>query len=268
MTICHLCNCELADGKSQCPECKAWQVNRADVNQEDTVLLSDVTGDEYNRISSGFWDICFAEPPGIVTSGITLLGGMPGAGKSTFALQLAHAVVTSTGGECLYLPTEETPGQIRPRAIRLGLDNLDKIRFVRSVSSDTEHLEGIVKHYKPRILILDSIAGLSENTMVGVKVCMELKRIAQQNECPVICIDHITKADDFAGLMKLQHAVDTLIGLRLKEDESRIMFPIKNRFGPCDKLRAVHMDMGAKGLKLYEKKIKAKKRVKLHGPED
>lgn len=208
------------------------------------------------RVQSGFWDICFSEPPGIVDTSVSILGGMPGAGKSTIALQIARGVVETTGGEILYIPSEESVGQIKPRALRLSISDatLGRMRFLRNVSPEPSVYEACVKKHRPRILIVDSVSGLTRDPHAHVTICDGLKKIAQEYKCPVVCIDHITKQEDFAGLMKLQHAVDALIALSVKDNELRVMFPIKNRFGPTDKERECKMTMTAAGLIPFEGK--------------
>lgn len=257
---CNRCSEELEPGAGKCPSCGAWALGHA-TNEADTVLLLDIAEAEYQRLTTGFWDNVFAEPPGVVTTGATLLGGEPGAGKSTFALQFAGGIIESTGGEVLYLPTEEIPAQIKPRALRLGLGpKLGKLRMVRAVDTDSDRIAAIVRQHPPRGIVLDSVSGVAPHQPhIGVEFAEAMKRIAQEHKCPVLLIDHITKADDFAGLMKLQHAVDTLIGLRSREDGTRILYAIKNRFGPTDKSRETPMTMGEGGFTPYVKKERKKK---------
>ena len=56
---------------------------------------------------------------GMVPGSVTLLGGEPGIGKSTFTLQLAAARVRA-GGRVLLVSAEESAFQVRLRADRLG----------------------------------------------------------------------------------------------------------------------------------------------------
>ena len=48
-----------------------------------------------------------------------LIGGEPGIGKSTLLLQSAASA--ETNGRVLYVSAEESPGQVRMRADRLGI---------------------------------------------------------------------------------------------------------------------------------------------------
>jgi len=260
---CSRCQTEIPPHCAQCPSCKKW-ILATTVSAAAFIRLSDVKGDVYPRVISGFCDPCFAEPPGIVTSAAILLGGMPGAGKSTLSLQLADGIADSTGGDVLYLPTEETPDQIRPRAVRLDVRHMDRLVFVNEVDTDLERLEAIIKEIKPRAIFLDSISGLTRNLEDAVTFCMGVKGFAQRYNAPAIFTAHITKDDDFAGLMKLQHAVDAIIGLTLRgNDDVRVLGGYKNRFGPTDKNRDISMSMTEKGLVPYVKPERKKKSKKV-----
>ena len=61
---------------------------------------------EFNRVLGG----------GIVPGSMILIGGEPGIGKSTLALQVALQIDKKT----LYISGEESPQQIKMRADRLG----------------------------------------------------------------------------------------------------------------------------------------------------
>lgn len=265
---CVRCNHELDEGKSQCPSCLKWNTAPRKADAQRVTFLSDVIGDEHKRYTSGFWDKTFSEPPGIVTISANLLGGMPGAGKSTMALQMADGLADDDdtedkGRPILYLPTEETKGQIRPRAVRLGLKRMDRIAFLNDVTTDLEDLGAIIKEYRPKAVILDSISGLTQSPQEAVEFCEGLKKLTQEFEFPAIITAHITKNDDLAGLMKLQHAVDAIFGLGLGlKDDARILMGYKNRFGPTDKSREVKMTMLSEGLISYVKPDKKKGKAK------
>ena len=68
--------------------------------------------DEFDRVLGG----------GLVPGSLVLVGGEPGIGKSTLLLQAAAGLTrTPAGGSVLYASGEESPGQVRLRAARLGL---------------------------------------------------------------------------------------------------------------------------------------------------
>ena len=70
------------------------------------VSRMDLKNGEFNRVLGG----------GIVPGSLVLIGGEPGIGKSTLALQVA----LKTDKNTLYISGEESPQQIKMRADRLG----------------------------------------------------------------------------------------------------------------------------------------------------
>ena len=73
----------------------------------------DTRNAEFNRVLGG----------GLVPGSVVLIGGEPGIGKSTLALQIALNFSAST----LYVSGEESPQQIKMRAERLGNLNEDTL---------------------------------------------------------------------------------------------------------------------------------------------
>ena len=71
------------------------------------------------RRSSGMAETDRVLGGGLVEGSLILLGGDPGIGKSTLALQLGHAVGASEA-PALYCAGEESPAQLALRADRLG----------------------------------------------------------------------------------------------------------------------------------------------------
>jgi DNA repair protein RadA/Sms len=227
-------------------------------NPEDdkTVLLSDLDGAVIKRISTGPWDECWGfhvddfgkRFEGTVVTSVTLVGGVPGAGKSTLALQMGNHIAGSTGREVLYISAEESNAEIRNRAKRLKLPNQKLIRLI-PIGVAVE-LGGIMIHRKPVALIADSLPKIAPDAADAVAFCEKLKGYAIELECPVIIIDHVTKEEELAGLMALQHAVDTTLLFTVYPDEVRELRTIKNRNGPSGV--RVLLNMTEEGLKLRD----------------
>ena len=194
------------------------------------------------RIQSGPWDKCFGG--GIVTTSVTIIGGCPAAGKSTMALQLSNRIAEVTNREIIYVGTEESVQEIKSRAIRLQLTCMHLIR-IHPMGSSAD-LGSILTSRKPSAIILDSLPGLTSDPEIAVELCKRFKDYAVELNAPVIIIDHVTKGDDFAGLMQLQHAVDTLLSLFPNENGMRELATVKNRFGPAN--ISVKLGMAERGL--------------------
>jgi predicted ATP-dependent serine protease len=195
---------------------------------------------------------------GIVTTGITLIGGIAGAGKSTLSLAMADAIAESLQREVLYIAAEEDEEAIKDRAGRIGVKNLDKIRVLSTLvgMQALGELEGLLDRFNPGAVFLDSVTGLMDKDLEGaVSICKSLKRITVRRKAPTIVIDQATKQDDFAGLYKLQHTVDTTMILSEREEfvprKVSTLQVIKNRFGRA--FVSLDLEMHENGLTVFEK---------------
>jgi predicted ATP-dependent serine protease len=101
------------------------------------------------------------------------------------------------------------------------------------MSGEVESVPEILKNRKPGAIIVDSVNGFVNNDNAkAVEFCLQMKKFSMEFKAPSIIISHVTKGDDFAGLMTLQHAVDTLMTLNPDEVTGiRTLEVLKNRFG-------------------------------------
>ncbi|MBN2811728.1 MAG: AAA family ATPase, partial [Spirochaetales bacterium] len=91
------------------------------------IPLSAVETRETARLCSGIGELDRVLGGGAMKRSAILVGGEPGIGKSTLLLQAAASA--QTAGRILYVSGEESAGQIRSRADRLGLP-LDRIEIL------------------------------------------------------------------------------------------------------------------------------------------
>src|SRR5512137_2991723 len=121
--VCQNCGAESPKWIGRCPSCKEWntfheeiitpassrEVSFAkDLAKRVPLLLDDVKADEKNRFKTGLSELDRILGGGMVSGSLILLGGEPGVGKSTLALQLALAM----GEKCvLYVSGEESEEQ-------------------------------------------------------------------------------------------------------------------------------------------------------------
>jgi predicted ATP-dependent serine protease len=254
---CRACFAPLRPGARHCGRCKAWTVhpeNKTGKKYPGMSLLSevDMSGQGVTHIPTGPWDPCFGvsyltKKAGIVAGSVNLVGGVPGAGKSTLSLQLTNALAKSLSREIVYIAAEEDLIQVKERAKRLDLDCLHLIQGISALGGMQTELGALLLDVRPAGIILDSLPGLGlETPEMGVEYCSALKGYAVELNCPIIVIDHATKSDDLAGLLALQHAVDATLVLFVNPDETRTLTPLKNRNGPCDV--QVRLLMTEKGL--------------------
>lgn len=233
---CSQCDEKIPLGKAQCPSCKHWNNGKdtftADIDE--SILLSEVKSAGDNRIKTGDWDYCWGG--GLVRTSVTLLGGLPGAGKSTMLLQLlasVHAHLKESinpDRESMYIATEEALPEIKLRADRLGINA--PIRMIPAMSG-VANLGAILETRKPVCIILDSLQGMiGVDERMGVELLTTIKKFSVTLEAPSIVISHVNKQGDYAGLMTYQHAVDCLLTLSPDEENGlRTLEVLKNRNG-------------------------------------
>ncbi|MEN8226676.1 MAG: DNA repair protein RadA [Bacteroidota bacterium] len=201
--------------------------------QSDQVTRIDLKNGEFNRVLGG----------GIVPGSLILIGGEPGIGKSTLALQVALNIDKNI----LYVSGEESPQQLKMRADRLGGVN-GKCQVLAETS--LQAIVTQVQQLKPQLLIIDSIQTLfseaiesAPGTISQVRDCAaQLLKVAKETHMPVILIGHITKEGSIAGPKVLEHIVDTV--LQFEGDTHhlyRILRSSKNRFGSTSEIGVFEM---------------------------
>ena len=260
--FCTHCGYESPKWMGKCPSCGEWSTFVEELvrkegasRQDDTrsfsagksepLSISEVRADEEPRI-----DLCDGElnrvlGGGLVPASIVLIGGEPGIGKSTLVLQ---TVLKLPGVKTLYVSGEESAGQLKLRADRIGIEN-DRCLIVCETN-----LDEIFKHVKntsPQLLVIDSIQtvysealDVSPGSVSQVRECAAmLLKFAKQSGIPVLLIGHITKEGSIAGPKILEHIVDAV--LQFEGDNHymyRILRSIKNRFGSTAELGIYEMN--------------------------
>jgi len=191
--------------------------------------------EEFNRVLGG----------GIVPGSLILLGGDPGIGKSTLALQLALVLKER---KILYTSGEESLQQIKLRAERLNIDN-NNCLFLSETS--LELLLAHTEQIQPDLLIIDSIQTVFTETIESspgsvsqVRECTSaILKYAKKVGVAVILIGHITKEGSLAGPKVLEHMVDVVLQF---EGDTNYMYRIlrsnKNRFGSTNELGIFEME--------------------------
>lgn len=206
--------------------------------------LDKVTGGDEARITLGSVEIDRLLGGGLVEGSLVLLGGEPGIGKSTLALQVA---LHCKGLKTLYVSGEESPKQIKLRAQRLGGEQSQCSVLCETV---LENIVAIARETKPDLLVIDSIQTIyserleaSAGSVSQVKECAaSLLRLAKATGIPVFLVGHITKDGTIAGPKVLEHIVDVV--LQFEGDTRgayRILRGIKNRFGSTDEIAVFEM---------------------------
>ena len=178
---------------------------------------------------------------GVVPGSVTLLAGDPGVGKSTLLLKVAHRWAQS-GKRALYISGEESAGQIRLRADRIGCSG-DEVYLAAETDLYTvlEHIAAV----RPALVIVDSVQTMSTTEADGVAggvtqvraVTAALTAAAKVDDVALILVGHVTKDGAIAGPRSLEHLVDVV--LHFEGDRNgmvRMVRGVKNRFGAADEV--------------------------------
>jgi DNA repair protein RadA/Sms len=257
--VCQNCGVESAKWIGRCPSCKEWNTYHEEIiapatsretafvinrEKKKPELLDNIKADEHDRQKTGITELDRILGGGMVRGSLILLGGEPGVGKSTLALQLALALKQTI---ILYVSGEESEEQISLRAGRLKSSSRSCYIF-----SETE-LESILtqaENIKPGLIIIDSIqtiqTGMLESSAGSVSQVREcaaqLLKYSKLTGVPVVLIGHITKDGTLAGPKVLEHIVDVV--LYFEGDNNyiyRILRSVKNRFGSTAELGIFQM---------------------------
>lgn len=250
---CSACGFESPRWLGRCPQCEAWnsfderpfsvatsrgaraQATRGVV----PTPLRDIDERRVDRIATGGREFDALLGGGVVPGSLMLLGGPPGAGKSTLALQTAAALARH--GPVVYVCGEESAAQVKLRALRLGVDGGVLIAAETNLRSVLDELE----RRPPVALIVDSIqtVWLPESEAyagsVGqIRDCAQaLMDYAKRHHCATLIVGHVTKDGAIAGPRLLEHLVDTVLYFEGDlSGEHRILRAYKNRFGSIDEI--------------------------------
>ncbi|MDR3276601.1 MAG: DNA repair protein RadA [Treponema sp.] len=276
---CSACGHEEPKWLGRCPECGEWNTltetavsglarmggsaglkGKAGLPQ--SLPLASVDPQEGSRISSGIQELDRVLGGGIMKRSAVLVGGEPGIGKSTLLLQAAAAV--DTRGRVLYIAAEESAGQVRMRADRLGLFDgpgagtaapggaASAIEIC--CSARLEDIQAVIEALKPVIIIVDSVqtlhtdeAGLVPGTVNQMKFCAwELISWVKDHDAALFLVAHVTKDGIISGPKTLEHMVDAVLYFEQNEGDSRFLRAAKNRFGSVDEIGI--FTMGERGL--------------------
>jgi DNA repair protein RadA/Sms len=264
---CAGCGHEEPKWLGRCPECGEWNTlvetpvsspsgrpgSRGRALPQ-SVPLSSVDPQEGTRISSGIGELDRVLGGGVMKRSAILIGGELGIGKSTLLLQAAASA--ETRGRILYVSGEESAGQVRMRADRLGLRG-EGIEIC--CTGQLEEIEAILEAVKPVIVMVDSAqtlhtdqAGLVPGTANQMRYCSwELISWAKEHDAALFLTAHVTKEGIISGPKTLEHLVDTVLYFEnassaAGDGDSRFLRASKNRFGSMDEIGI--FTMGEKGL--------------------
>lgn len=265
---CEECNFETSQWLGRCPNCGAWnsllsqdiaEINIKKIKIEAKDLAKPVSKLKFTvaeqRYETGIAEFDRVLGGGIVPGSLVLIGGEPGIGKSTLALQIAQQLV-KIAGKILYISAEESIRQVSIRANRLSVDS----EHIYLLSENAlEKIVAQIVEIKPKIVIIDSIQIINDSSIPSipgsvaqVKSCTSrLMEMAKRENIALIIIGHVTKDGGIAGPKTLEHIVDTVLYLEGERFQTyRLLRSIKNRFGATNELGIFQMEkVGLKEVK-------------------
>ena len=254
--VCENCGAESPKWIGKCPSCGEWNTYKEfrvgnskrssanDSRRTEITKLTEISLQKENRIPCGYSEVDRVLGGGMVFGSLILIGGEPGIGKSTLALQIA---LKSKKVKTLYVSGEESLRQIKLRAQRLGEEH-ENIFLLNETA-----LEEILNHcqtFKPDVIIVDSIQTLfsdstdsSPGSVTQVREsATRLLKFAKETSIPIFIIGHINKEGNIAGPKVLEHIVDVV--LQFEGDHNyvyRVLRGLKNRFGSTSEIGIFEM---------------------------
>ncbi|MGQ0793746.1 MAG: DNA repair protein RadA [Deltaproteobacteria bacterium] len=266
---CQNCGSQSPKWLGKCPACGEWNSyveERADGRDKSPAVrgatrrlpptaITKIETDEEQRIQTGMSELDRVLGGGFVEGSIALVGGDPGIGKSTLAIQMLHNIA-SVGMTVLYVTGEESPRQVKLRAERLSLGSDALLVFSEtSVESIIEEAAKLA----PKVAVIDSIQTVyseefpSAAGSVGqIRECAsKLMQFAKTSGTAIFLVGHVTKEGAIAGPKVLEHLVDTVLYFEGGRDHPyRILRAIKNRFGSTNEIGVFEMrDSGLEEVK-------------------
>ena len=258
--VCSDCGAQTPRWEGRCPGCGAWNTLAEDIAVAvagrrsgraaapgDVVALDTAAAATEVRLATGIGELDRVLGGGLVRGALVLLGGDPGIGKSTLALELAAHVGRATGRPSLYCAGEESPEQVGMRAVRLGCATAS-VELVAETDLDT--ILATIAARRPSVCIVDSVQTLGDPAVAGMpgSVTQVRSAVARLMECAkrlataIVLVGHVTKDGAIAGPRTLEHMVDVVLYLEGERGgEYRLLRGLKNRFGTTGELGLFEM---------------------------
>ena len=260
--VCRECGYKSIKWLGKCPECLSWDSFDESVVEsgagkiQKTPYLnkaekfSELKMPEYLRSKTGMAELDRVLGGGLVGGSVVLLSGEPGIGKSTLLLQISSELAKNR--KVLYVSGEESKGQLKLRAERLGIRG-DSLYLL--TENDLDAVLSECEGQKPDVIIIDSVQTMSSVRFTSApgsitqvrESAMALITYAKTNSAAVFLVGHVNKEGGISGPKILEHMVDAVLYFEGERTNAyRLIRAIKNRFGSTNEIGV--FEMGDKGL--------------------
>lgn len=267
--VCQNCGASFVKWAGRCENCGEWntlveQAGVVETEAKTALARGKVSGkaleavsintiepsDAGSRLTTSFSDLDAVLGGGVLLGSVNLLAGQPGIGKSTLLMQICAAVASNHS--VLYVSGEESAGQVKLRAVRLGASS-DTLHFASSTSGND--IAKTIETGKYELVIVDSIQTLSmaeissaPGTVSQVSNCGNLIiQAAKGSNTAVVIVGHVTKDGTLAGPKILEHLVDVVLNFEGdRYGGFKTVRAVKNRFGSTNEVAI--FEMAEKGL--------------------
>ena len=269
--VCQNCGARYSKWAGHCNNCDAWNTIVEDLVVEDsssagkfalaqakssgkTLSFSSIkeiaASDEKERLKTEFDSLNEVLGGGVLRGSVILFAGQPGIGKSTILMQICAKI--ANGHKVLYVSGEESAGQVKMRAVRLGA-NSETLSFAASTSGND--IAKTIADGEFELVIVDSIQTLAINEISSAPGTVSqitnagnlIIQAAKKTDTAVIIVGHVTKEGTLAGPKVLEHLVDVVLNFEGdRYGGFKTIRAIKNRFGSTSE--AAIFEMTEKGL--------------------
>lgn len=260
--VCQQCNSTFSKWAGRCENCGAWNslveqavaagTNAVSTSQGKAIKAQSITdvapSSAKGRITTGMNDVDAVLGGGIVPASVVLIAGQPGIGKSTVLMQIAYEV--SKKHKVLYVSGEESAGQVKVRADRLGAEH-QNLYLASSTSADDIAATIATDEYD--LVIVDSIQTLAMASIASASGSVSqitnssnlLTQAAKKTNTALIIVGHVTKEGSIAGPKILEHMVDVVVNLEGdRYGGFKMLRAIKNRYGSTSEVGIFEMKDG------------------------
>lgn len=260
--VCQQCGTSYSKWSGRCDNCGAWNslvetavetggktaVSRSQGKVLEAKSLSQVKIDSVkDRYSTGMSDIDTVLGGGIMPGGVMLVAGEPGIGKSTLLLQIAAYVAKNQ--PVLYASGEESAGQVKLRAERLGAEASQHLSLASTTSADD--IAATIASGAYQLVIVDSVQTLAMADIASAPGTVSqitnatnlIIQAAKRSTTAVMLVGHVTKEGSIAGPKVMEHLVDVVV--QFEGDRYggfKLVRAIKNRYGSTAELAIMEMN--------------------------